>query len=122
MIIAVDFDSTCVTDNYPDVGEDIGAVPVLKDLAKKHSLILWTMRSGKSLEVAVAWFKKHDIPLYGVNNNPTQHSWTSSPKVYAQILIDDVALGCPLTGHETGIPYVDWKRVREELVARGVLG
>lgn len=121
MIIAVDFDSTCVTDDYPDVGRDIGAVPVLAELAKRHSLILWTMRSGRTLEPAVAWFEKHGIPLYGVNGNPTQHTWTKSPKVYADILIDDVALGCPLIENPDGLPYVDWKAVRRELVRRGVL-
>lgn len=30
MIIAVDFDGTCVTHEYPKVGQDVGAVPVLK--------------------------------------------------------------------------------------------
>jgi hypothetical protein len=32
MIIAVDFDGTCVTHDFPHVGKDIGAVPVLKEL------------------------------------------------------------------------------------------
>lgn len=121
MFIAVDFDSTCVTDAYPDVGRDIGAVPVLRELSKKHSIILWTMRSGQALDVAVGWFKKHDIPLYGINENPSQHSWTTSPKAYADILIDDVALGVPLVENMHGIPYVDWKKVRRELERRGVL-
>ena len=31
-IIAVDFDGTCVTHEYPKVGRDIGAAAVLKDL------------------------------------------------------------------------------------------
>lgn len=30
MIIAVDFDGTCVTHEYPKVGREIGAVGVLK--------------------------------------------------------------------------------------------
>ncbi len=63
MYIAVDFDATCVTDNYPDVGEDIGAAPVLRELAEKgHQLILWTMRSGADLALAVSWFKKKPHP------------------------------------------------------------
>lgn len=46
MIIAVDFDGTCVTHEFPEVGKDIGAVPVLKELVKKgHKIILYTMRS-----------------------------------------------------------------------------
>lgn len=122
MIIAVDFDSTCVIDDYPDVGEDIGAAPVLRELAaRNHSIILWTMRSGRNLEVAVSWFEKNGIPLYGVNKNPNQHTWTTSPKAYAEVLIDDVALGCPLTTDAEGRTYVDWKTVRKHLVERGAL-
>ncbi|MCD8139155.1 MAG: hypothetical protein LUE17_05165 [Planctomycetaceae bacterium] len=122
MYIAVDFDGTCVTDNYPDVGEDIGAAPVLRDLAEKgHRLILWTMRSGAELALAVSWFKKNRIPLYGVNENPDQHGWTTSPKAYAHILIDDVALGVPLVQPRHGGVHVDWQKVRAELQRRGVL-
>lgn len=36
MIIAVDFDGTCVKHRYPMVGEDVdGAVSVLKELVRK---------------------------------------------------------------------------------------
>ena len=35
MILAVDFDGTCVTHEFPEVGRDIGAVPVLKELVEK---------------------------------------------------------------------------------------
>ena len=48
MEICIDFDGTCVTHDYPRVGRDIGAVPVLKELVKnRHLLILFTMRSSK---------------------------------------------------------------------------
>lgn len=54
MYIAVDFDGTCVTHEYPKVGKDIGAVPVLKKLTNSgHQLILHTMRCNKELEEAV---------------------------------------------------------------------
>ncbi|MBR5819791.1 MAG: hypothetical protein IKY68_00890 [Alistipes sp.] len=122
-IIALDFDGTVVTHAYPEVGEDIGAVAVLKELvAQDDKLILWTMRSGKLLEEAVAWFKKHDIPLWAVNENPTQKEWTSSPKLHADLLIDDSALGCPtcfLDGERR--PAADWRRIREMLVRMGYL-
>ena len=32
MIIAIDFDGTVVTHEYPSVGKDVGAVSVLEDL------------------------------------------------------------------------------------------
>lgn len=121
MVIAVDFDGTVVTHEYPKVGDDIGAVAVLKLLTYAgHKLILYTMRSGKELEEAKKWFEDRHIRLYGVNENPAQKSWTTSPKVYANLYIDDTALGIPLKtdpNHER--PYVDWEKayimLRDEL-------
>lgn len=68
-IIAVDFDGTCVKHRYPYVGEDIGAVPILKKLVENgHKIILLTMRdSGTVLRDALGWFRKNEIPLYAVN-------------------------------------------------------
>ena len=116
LTIAVDFDGTCVTHSYPYIGKDIGSVPVLKELVDRgHQLILWTMRSGKQLEDAVNWFSENDIPLYGVQRNPTQDSWTSSPKAYAQLYIDDAALGCPLSWNPeiSDRPFVNWEIVKK---------
>ena len=123
LYIAVDFDGTCVTHEYPYIGQDVGAVPVLKELAAQgHNLILYTMRSGKLEKEAIAWFKEYDIPLYAVNTNPTQKKWTKSPKVYADVYIDDGALGVPLAYSETtSRPYVDWVKVREWLVEKDIL-
>ncbi len=114
MYIAIDFDGTCVTHDYPRVGKDIGAVPVLKKLTDSgHQLILNTMRSGKELVDAVQWFADNDIPLYGANENPTQKSWTASPKVYAHLYIDDAALGCPLKMDNaiSNRPFVNWELI-----------
>ena len=95
--INVDFDGTCVTHEFPLVGKEIGAIPVLKALvANGYGLILFTMRSKAYLDAAIDWFKRNDIELYGIQTNPTQHKWTSSPKSYAHLMIDDSALGCPL--------------------------
>ncbi len=118
MYIAVDFDGTCVAHDYPDIGRDIGAVSVLQALVDNgHSLILWTMRSGEHLEEAVGWFKQNSIPLFGIQRNPTQDSWSSSPKAYAHLYIDDAALGCPLIHPRNGDrPYVDWQEVNDLLV------
>ena len=123
IVIAVDFDGTCVTHDYPYMGSDVGAVPVLRELADAgYRLVLSTMRSGKLEKEAVAWFKSNNIPLYGVNTNPDQKSWTSSPKVYADLYIDDAALGVPLKTSPSSVrPYVDWERVREWLVKEGYL-
>lgn len=120
-VIAIDFDGTCVTHEYPKVGKDIGAVPVIKKLVKYgHSIVLFTMRHDDGLKVTVQWFADNDIPLYGVNVNPTQHEWTNSPKAYANVYIDDAALGCPLVYPDEGRPYVDWTRVELALYERGM--
>ncbi len=135
MIIAVDFDGTVVTHEFPKIGKEIGAAPVLKRLVENgHKLILYTMRSdrafkqetgdnkiedvtGTFLTDAVNWFKERDIPLYGVQRNPNQ-GWTTSPKCYAELYIDDAALGCPLTTNKelSDRPFVDWKKVEDYLV------
>ena len=113
LVVAVDFDGTCVTHEYPKVGRHVGAPRVLHRIVKEGgSLILWTMRSGPHLQDAVKWFEEHGIPLFGIQRNPTQDAWTDSPKCYANIYIDDAALGCPLKpGLKGERPYVDWDAV-----------
>lgn len=138
--ICVDFDGTCTAHDFPRVGHDIGAVPVLKELvAKGHRLILFTMRSdidsvdttddpdlhpeaGDYLTQAVNWFKENNIELYGIQENPTQKKWTASPKAYGHLYIDDAALGIPLIyPADRKRPYVDWGRIRDLLTERGIL-
>lgn len=124
MTIAIDFDGTCVTHEYPNIGREIeGCVDVLKELVREgHKLILYTMRSGKYLEEAVDWFKEHGIPLWGINKNPTQSAWTKSPKVYANMYIDDAACGCPLIyDNQSGRPFVDWDAVKIILLRNGFI-
>lgn len=141
MTINIDFDGTCVTHSFPNIGKDIGAVPVLKKLTEKgHKLILFTMRSnritfkdinhhivpdtkGTFLNDAIQWFIDNDIPLYGVQSNPDQHNWTESPKSYAELMIDDSALGCPLKydSELSNRPFVDWEKVEEILIKSGII-
>jgi len=124
VIIAIDFDGTCVTHEYPKMGKDIGAVPVLREIVSNdHSLILLTMRCDMFLADAVRWFVENGIPLRSINHNPDQRKWTSSPKVYAHLYIDDAGLGIPLL-YDSDVcsrPYVDWAQVRNHLLVRGVI-
>jgi hypothetical protein len=39
MVICLDFDGSCVTHEYPIIGKDIGAIPVLKKLLRM--VITW---------------------------------------------------------------------------------
>ena len=124
MYIAIDFDGTCVTHDYPRIGKEIGATEVLKRLVEAgHKLILNTMRSDKELQDAVNWFKKNGIELYGVNENPTQKRWTNSPKVYAHMYIDDAARGCPLINAPelSNRPFVDWDSIDLQLIQKGII-
>ena len=124
MTIAIDFDGTCVTHEYPEIGRDLGATTTLKTLVDNgHKLVLLTMRSGKTLEDAKHWFEERGIILYGVNENPSQKRWTESPKVYANLYIDDANLGTPLIKNSIASdrPYVDWKLVLIDLYNRGCI-
>lgn len=124
LVIAIDFDGTCVEHDYPAVGLEVeGAVETLRALSKRgHRLILFTMRSGEKLEAAVRWFRDRKIELWAVNENPEQRSWTTSPKVYADYYIDDSALGCPIMFID-GVrhPVVNWSKVRTILEYNRVL-
>lgn len=117
--IGIDFDGTVVTHMYPEVGKDIGAVPILKKLVDcGNRLILFTMRDSKNgtLQDAINWFKENGIKLYGVNTNPSQASWTDSPKAHCNIYIDDAGLATPTKYDvESGREYVDWPKVEQIL-------
>lgn len=132
----IDFDGTCVTHDFPRVGADIGSARVLRKLVEKgHRLILFTMRSHRpyrkengeldenGLIDAINWFGENGLPLYGIQSNPTQKQWTDSPKSYAQVMIDDSALGCPLKIDKSisPRPFVDWEAVEILLQERKLI-
>ena len=139
MVIAIDFDGTCVTHEFPKVGRDIGAAEVLRKLVNSgHQLILYTMRSdrkeskatgdpsiqdvtGNFLSDAIKWFHDNRIPLYGIQENPTQKNWTTSPKCYAELYIDDAALGCPLLYSNKERAYVNWAEIEVILRKNGII-
>lgn len=115
MIIAVDFDGTCVEHMFPEMGPDVpGAVNVLKELTEQdHLLILWTMRDKDYLGEALRWFREREITLLGSNKNP---------KAYAHLYIGDAAIGCPLIPSTLSKRMmVDWIRIRAYLYEMGVL-
>lgn len=119
MYVCVDFDGTLVDHRYPQIGAPVpGAITWLKRLQQHGArLILFTMRSnspesGNLLQEAVAYLESEGIRLFGVNHNPDQASWTTSPKAYGDIYIDDSAFGCPLVKPKGfARPCVDWKKV-----------
>lgn len=123
--IAIDFDGTIVEHVFPEIGKPVpGAFKWLKKFQKAGArLILWTMRSdgqdaGDVLTQAVEFCREHGVEFFGVNCNPEQSSWTTSPKAYAQIYVDDAAFGCPLRENPRmgGRPFVDWDAVGPSLL------
>ncbi len=121
--IAVDFDGTVVEHIYPEIGPDVpNAIDVLRKIQDKGYLILLnTMRSGKQLQEAIAWFEDNGINLFGINNNPNQNSWTTSTKTLANFYIDDAAIGCPLIpGIHYQRPMVDWINIEILLKEKGL--
>lgn len=125
-VICVDFDGTCVTHVFPEVGKDIGAQRVLERIvAAGHELVLFTMRDGEFLDDAVKWFYENKIPLYGINENPTQKEWTQSPKAYCQMYIDDLALGAPIIYEYNDVQcprgFIDWNEVERILEEKGLI-
>jgi predicted mannosyl-3-phosphoglycerate phosphatase (HAD superfamily) len=123
MFVCVDFDGTIVDHCFPDMGEPVpGALKWLKRLnGYGVKIILFTMRSNSemyktALTEAVAYLESNGVVLFAVNENPAQSSWTTSPKAYAHLYIDDSAFGCPLV-HPRGFkrPCVDWSKVGPQL-------
>ncbi|MFA6778926.1 MAG: hypothetical protein WCU80_03975 [Paludibacteraceae bacterium] len=110
MTIAVDFDGTIVTNEYPKIGKEIPfAIDVLKRLQREehHQLILWTVRTDKSLDDAVAFCLERGLEFYAINKNfPEEKASTCSPrKLNADLFIDDRNVG--------GLP--EWAKIYKQI-------
>lgn len=105
--IAVDFDGTIVTHEYPKIGKEIPfATDTLKMLAKdNHRLILWTVREGELLQEAIDWCKKRGVEFWAINKDYPEESADNnqnfSRKLKADYFIDDRGIG--------GLP--DWGEI-----------
>ena len=79
MTIAVDFDGTIVTHEYPAIGvERPFAIDTLKMLIRdQHKLILWSVREGKLLDEAVEWCRERGVEFYAVNRDYPEETITN---------------------------------------------
>ena len=99
MIIAVDFDGTIVTHQYPAIGEELPfATETLKQLiADGHQLILWSVREGKLLDEAVEWCRARGVEFWAVNRDYPEELQKNnnhySRKLKADVFIDDRNIG-----------------------------
>ncbi len=95
--IAIDFDGTIVEDNYPEIGKPIlfAFETMHKFQEEGYRLILWTYRSGKKLDEAVAFCEEKGILFYAVNKSFPEEIFDEkySRKIKADIFIDDRNFG-----------------------------
>ncbi len=106
--IAVDFDGTIVTHEYPNIGSELPfATETLKMLIRdRHRLILWSVREGKLLQDAVDWCKERGVEFYAVNRDYPEERGAEnnnhfSRKLKADYFIDDRGIA--------GLP--DWGQI-----------
>ena len=112
--IAVDFDGTIVTHEYPRIGTEIPfAIETLKMLAKdNHRLILWSVREGEPLQEAIDWCKERGVEFWAVNKDYPEEERDKnehySRKLKADYFIDDRNIG--------GLP--DWGEIYQ-MISQG---
>ena len=131
MTINIDFEGTCTTQSFPKTGKSIGEEIILKELVDNgHDRILFTMRWDcpnspdiNYVSPAVTQFQENNIELYGIQKDPEQESWTTSPKSCAQLMIDDSAIDCPLKidGNLSLKPFADGDKIRELLIEKAII-
>lgn len=98
-ILAVDFDGTIVTDEFPNIGKpNVGIIEQLKNLKSSGvKLILWTCRTNNNsgecyLDNAVNWCEKQGLMFDAVNDNvqETKDFYGQNPrKIFADLYLDD---------------------------------
>lgn len=100
-IVAVDFDGTLVSNEYPKIGNKnhrtFDDIKLFKLMGYK--IILWTCRAndsqGNTLDEAVAYCKSQGLEFDAVNQNipeVIEMFGSDTRKVYADIYIDDKAV------------------------------
>ena len=95
-IIAVDFDGTLCTNNWPDIGEPNKNLIdyLIKAREKGHKLILWTCRVDAKLDEAILWCNDHGLYFDFVNRNADDlivAFGEDTRKIFADVYIDDRA-------------------------------
>lgn len=121
MTIAVDFDGTIVTHEYPKIGKErTFATDTLKHLIQDgHKLVLWTVREGDLLDEAVNWCKERGVEFYAINRDYPEEERENnnhfSRKLKVDLWIDDRNIG--------GIP--DWgtiyRMIKENLTWEDII-
>lgn len=122
VIIAVDFDGTICEHRFPEIGAPAAdaIVWLQRWQAAGIQLVLWTVRGGEALQLAVDYCKQNGVIFAGVNENVTTIFLKEySNKIYADLYVDDRAFGCPLrTNPDSQAVVVDWNVVGPKILER----
>lgn len=120
-IVAVDFDGTLVTDNFPDIGEPIedmfASMKYLRENGVK--VVLWTSRNMYKnrdlLEEAIQFCNEQGLEFDAINENVQEVqelTGEDTRKIYADLYIDDKsvhAIQSPLYWlNSVGLNWVDY--------------
>lgn len=113
MIIAVDFDGTLHTGDFPKIGNVAAEAEKYMNKLKAdgHYLIIWTCRHGDRLTEAINWLIERGIPFDRINEHEPENIkkyQSNSRKVYAHLYVDDKQVG--------GLP--SWKGIYEYATAQ----
>jgi hypothetical protein len=101
------FASTYSKGNYQFINDDCLVALKLISSKPENRLILWSSCYPEEYQPIINFFKAHDIPILGFNENPLEkntHSGCFDTKFYFSILLDDKA------GFD---PAVDWQNIIE---------
>jgi hypothetical protein len=106
MIIAVDFDGTLHTGEWPAIGEPMPwAADTMRRLKRDgHYLIIWSCREGREQTAMTNWLIEKGIPFDRINDHHPDSIAKyggDARKVFADLYIDDKQLG--------GLP--DWDEI-----------
>ena len=102
MIFAIDFDGTIVEHKFPEIGALLpGAKETINALVDAgHRVIIWTCRTSQdhagpnsSIWAVHKFLTENGIKFTTINNNVPDLSFQPSPKVYADVYIDDRNFG-----------------------------
>lgn len=108
-ILAVDFDGTLVTAEYPSIGRiNQGVLKAMWEAkARGWEIIIWTCREGQHLDDAITLLNNANVPYDYVNRHSQQaldFFEYESRKVYATLYHDD-----------RNVIHATWEQVYEKI-------
>lgn len=120
MIVAIDFDGTIHTGEYPAIGQPAtDAVKYIQRIKQDgHTIIIWSSRNGVPYREMVSWLDRYGIPYDTINQSAPENLrqyGLDTRKVYADIYIDDHNLG--------GLPPWEkiYRMIRNEQLAKTMM-